>query len=217
MQLHDAFLSTIGFTGSSSLPSSRIGVGTSYHVRAHHTQAHRCSCHTLHKSTYLVLYGCLFMFCTLHQRPHTRRPSMCTLPSHIRERWNRTRAENPPSPPPPCASLSRTHHTRSLISALGLATLQWSLGARVELPGHSSLHGWCACLLDAPPAIRGALEQGRAYEFLAQPGVEKVSSFGIGILEPHRKTGTAEPDTAIVEWTPWDGRGLELLKQELCK
>ena len=65
--------------------------------------------------------------------------------------------------------------------------------------------------------LRRYVEQGRTYEFLAQPGVEKVSSFGIGIFEPHRKTGTAEPDTAIAEWTPWDGRGFELLKQELCK
>ena len=39
VQLHGAFLSTLGFIGSSSLLSSRIGVGTSYHVRAPHASA----------------------------------------------------------------------------------------------------------------------------------------------------------------------------------
>jgi hypothetical protein len=118
---------TIGFIGSSSLTGSRICVGTLYHVRAHHTQSHRCSRHTLHKSTHLVLYGCFLMFCTLHQRLHTRRPSMCTLPPHNRERRNRTRAENPPSPPPPCASLSRIVHKR-LHTASVHPPPQWSLG-----------------------------------------------------------------------------------------
>ena len=101
----------------------------SYHVRAHHTQSHRCSRHTLHKSTHLVLYGCFLMFCTLHQRLHTRRPSMCTLPPHNRERRNRTRAENPPSPPapPPCASLSRIVHKR-IHTASVHPPPQWSLG-----------------------------------------------------------------------------------------
>ena len=73
------------------------------HITCAHTTRKRIAAPathcSLHKSTQLhgalQLYGCFFMFCTLHhhQRPHSRRPSMCTLPPHIRERRNRTRAE----------------------------------------------------------------------------------------------------------------------------
>ena len=54
-----------------------------------------------------------------------------------------TRAENPPSPPPPCASLSRTvhkriHHTRSFSA---LTTLQRRLG--LSCPGIHPQRGSC--------------------------------------------------------------------------